>query len=604
MSDTGVFKPFTVIIDDRETQLTIDMAKGDQMTILHVVMTKIREWIKCSTTDDPEIAKTFTPLRLTVRGAAGAGKSFFIKCLVNTITKIFDGARVVEVAGPTGASAYNVGGETLHRKWSINPHKPSQELGKEAAENLKRKHKRTLAVVIDERSMLTSDGVGAAERNSAATAHGGSHDNEDWGGIPVVIFVGDDYQLPPPTNREKGAFDIMDSRSSYSQQKFGVASSGASILESMADNCMELTSIKRQNHDQTLFKEVLERLRIGEATNDDADYLMNLHLSNFKKGDVDKMKGSGVTMNLFATKAPRDEHNFRELSLTSSADNPVALLKAQWNSSVRGLDNCKIHTHFRSPPSVATILSRGALVRIVDKNFEPTWGLYNNAIGKVVEIVFAPGKDPNNGDLPSYVAVRFESYCGPTWDESDPKVVPVPMVTLRCDKKCCSATFCPLEIAFGMTLHTFQGQSAGPVEKGQPKNSVDRVIVEPGTTGFEGNNPGTLYMAVSRATTTGSNGLDSALFFTGPNMGRHRVTDIKLKRHLSGGGAREQYKKVALREKWVEKLEQNTKRPAFLPAVLEETKEWCKKTLVTVDELDEALARRHWRSNMQKGTNY
>ena len=73
---------------------------------------------------------------------------------------MFEGERVVEVAGPTGASAYNVGGETLHRKWRINPHKPNEELGKKAAETLKRTMKRTLVIVIDERSMLTCDLLG------------------------------------------------------------------------------------------------------------------------------------------------------------------------------------------------------------------------------------------------------------------------------------------------------------------------------------------------------------------------------------------------------------------------------------------------------------
>ena len=50
--------------------------------------------------------------------------------------------------------------------------------------------RRTIVEIVDERSMLTCDVVGAAERHTAQTAHGGSHDNEDWGGIPVVIFVG------------------------------------------------------------------------------------------------------------------------------------------------------------------------------------------------------------------------------------------------------------------------------------------------------------------------------------------------------------------------------------------------------------------------------
>lgn len=120
-------------IDGHDAPMTIDMAKGDQTKVIYVVLDKIREWIICSTTDDAMIAQSFEPLRLTVRGAAGAGKSFFIKCLVNAVTQIFEGENVTEVAGPTGASAYNVGGETLHRKWSVNPHKPSQDLGKRAA---------------------------------------------------------------------------------------------------------------------------------------------------------------------------------------------------------------------------------------------------------------------------------------------------------------------------------------------------------------------------------------------------------------------------------------------------------------------------------------
>ena len=134
-----------------------------------------------------------------------------------------------------------------------------------------------------------------------------------------------------------------------------------------------------------------------------------------------------------------------------------------------------------------------------------------NAVGTVEEVVFSPGKDPNNGDQPTYVAVRFPTYSGPTWCTEDPKVVPVPMLQRRCNKGCCTVTFCPLELSYGMTAHTFQGQSAGPVEDGQPKNAVDCVFFEPGTRRMEGGCPGLLYMGVSRATTAGTGALDSAM---------------------------------------------------------------------------------------------
>ena len=175
------------------------------------------------------------------------------------------------------------------------------------------------------------------------------------------------------------------------------------------------------------------------------------------------------------------------------------------------------------------------------------------------------------------------------------QAVPIPMVTLRCDTRCCSATFCPLELSFGMTLHTFQGQSAGPVDKGQPKNSVDRVIVEPGTRSFEGNNPGTAYMACSRATTIGTGKLDSALYFTGPNANRFRFHDVK---HQKGAPnkSRQLYKKVELRDKWVARLEANTQRPAFSQEEVNKELAWCNTFTMDQQTLDKALSTRHWRT--------
>jgi len=182
--DASKYTPFT-LFDKNKGVMNIDikMAKDDQLDILLEVVAKVKEWINCATSTNPTTSTSFRPMRATIRGCAGSGKSFFIKCLANTIRKIFDNDSVCEIAAPTGAAAHNVGGETLHRKWAINPHDPSADLGPTSRDNLTKKFKRCLAVVLDERSMLTSDVIGAAERNSADTSHGGSHDDEDWGGV-------------------------------------------------------------------------------------------------------------------------------------------------------------------------------------------------------------------------------------------------------------------------------------------------------------------------------------------------------------------------------------------------------------------------------------
>ena len=176
------------------------------------------------------------------------------------------------------------------------------------------------------------------------------------------------------------------------------------------------------------------------------------------------------------------------------------------------------------------------------------------------------------------------------------------MVTHRCEKGCCTVTYCPLELSFGMTLHTFQGQSAGPVDEGQPPTAVDRVIVEPGTRTFEGNNPGTAYMALSRATTMGTGNLDSAIYFTGPNMNKGRVLDIK--HQQSATGIRKLYKKIALREKWMARLEKNMIRPNYTTEYIEDVKNWCHQYRMSTKELDKVLAKRNWRELSRRATNY
>ena len=413
------------------------------------------------------------------------------------------------------------------------------------------------------------------------------------------MFVGDDYQLPPPTNKEKGAFDLG-SKTSYSQQKFGVASSGALQLLKMADFCMELTSVKRQRQDQQLFKGLLERLRLGETTSADASVLTSLHMSNFSTVEAESILSNGVTMHLFATKAERNVHNLRRLSDVSSASNPVAVLRTRWTSTNKKLSTSSIVSHFNNPPPAAVMIARGAVVRNIVKNFEPQWGLFNNAIGKVEEIVFQKSQaDPNNGDLPAYVAVSYEHYCGPEWDPQHPKTIPVPMTCVRCEHNCCTATFCPLDLSFGMTAHTFQGQSAGPVDEGQPKNAVDRIVADPGTRTFEGNSPGTAYMLCSRATTIGklTDRHDSALYFGGPNASRHRFINLKYQKITGKGGAPKMYKKIALREKWVQNLESKTYREEIREEEVEDILRWCSNTCFCADEIDDALASRLWRKD-------
>ena len=52
------------------------------------------------------------------------------------------------------------------------------------------------------------------------------------------------------------------------------------------------------------------------------------------------------------------------------------------------------------------------------------WGLYNGAIGEVVDIVFRAGERPPEG-LPAFVLARFPKYRGPVYIAEGPKVAPI-----------------------------------------------------------------------------------------------------------------------------------------------------------------------------------
>jgi hypothetical protein len=54
--------------------------------------------------------------------------------------------------------------------------------------------------MIDKQSMLSSIILEAAERNIRECVFNGHNSKEIWGGVPVVLLFGDNYQLFPVTN--------------------------------------------------------------------------------------------------------------------------------------------------------------------------------------------------------------------------------------------------------------------------------------------------------------------------------------------------------------------------------------------------------------------
>jgi GTPase SAR1 family protein len=521
----------------------LDSLQEDQKDIIAYCLKHLKNWMENISEDG---VSSIEPLHLTVMGVAGSGKSTFINTLVTTIRQMFQQKESVVVCGPTGSAAFSAGGVTCHHAFSL-PRIP--ELGDISQTKLKWLRQNLdwiIALIIDERSMVSSGNLCMMEYHSRFGAYRGQKSEQLWGGIPLVIMVGDDFQLP---SVDKGMLHIFDK---YANKTI-CEMTGERLFAEFAMNTMKLEGTKRQHEDQAYLKELLAKVRAEEGQNqlstEDAKFLCSYCINNirrFSESEVRELSEDPNTLFLFANKVPRDNHNNKMLFNQHSKTNPVAVMKTRSiDSKGKQISKSK---HFKAGEIPETAqFCKNAKVQISKRNIKPSWGLYNGSMGIVKDIVFEKGHNPNFGDFPSYVLVDFPQYCGPIFLPDHPTWVPITPVELKCKYFCCTCKYIPLQLCYAKTVHTFQGQNAGPVKNGQQKNAILRLICDPGSKTFEGNNPGLFYTILSRITTLGDidDKMSSAIYFTGENMTPDRILNI------TKGANKHEFKRVVLRHKWV-----------------------------------------------------
>ena len=154
----------------------------------------------------------FEPLYITVQGAGGTGKSTVIHVIVSILEKMFyEDTKVTITSAPTGSAAFNVGGTTSHSQFGVNCRNPENDLSQNKLEVMIDQMKYIVALIFDERSMYPASLIGACERHCREAMHNGMNKDERWGKVPIIIFAGDDHQLPSINqyNRGRGATYIL-----------------------------------------------------------------------------------------------------------------------------------------------------------------------------------------------------------------------------------------------------------------------------------------------------------------------------------------------------------------------------------------------------------
>lgn len=184
---------------------------------------------------------------LLILGQAGTGKSTFVNYLKSASAK-----RIV-CACPTAVSALNIGGQTIHSLFQIQP----RDFIMPEFLKLKAKTRNVLLatdiLIIDEISMVAPDLLDAMD----LLARMARRDNSPFGGIQVVA-IGDLFQLPPV---------ITNDATKYYKQEYGYENSyffDSHVYKRANFMRFSFDKVYRQNDGELL--ENLVRLRGGDMS--------------------------------------------------------------------------------------------------------------------------------------------------------------------------------------------------------------------------------------------------------------------------------------------------------------------------------------------------
>lgn len=405
--------------------------------------------------DDVFIQNLFNQIENTndsffIMGKAGTGKSTFLQYLFQTSKKN------IVVTAFTGIAAINVGGVTLHSLFMlpIKPFMPADaDLPMFANGHARRRLIEKMdTLIIDEVSMVRADILEAIDYSLRVN---GGNPALSFGGKQVIL-VGDIFQLPPVVDT-KNATETELFSSVYSSPHFF----GAPAYRRHEFNQIELTKIYRQTDGE--FKDLLNKVRVGKATDKDINKLNYRHFGEFNPDD------EHFTLTLATRNKQAAEVNERRMRMIESeAFEFVAKIEGEFSKD-------------KYPNEVQLILKKDAQVIFIRNDVSGTdktkpggrrW--VNGTIGKIHAI----GKDfievmLENGEI--YPVERAE------WEN---KTFRLNMHEGRIKAETIGTfTQYPLKPAWAITIHKSQGLT------------FDKVIID---LGFGAFTAGQTYVALSR----------------------------------------------------------------------------------------------------------
>ena len=374
------------------------------------------------------------------------------KCLQRLVRQVFEANDAIQVITPTGNTAYLVQGSTAHSFLGVpTGGRPCNELTVPTGpllEKSQKKCKNLRVVVGDERSMFGRTTTGWMEQHARYAINKGASADQLWGGIPVAVFMGDDVQLPPVCDTPV-----------YMSGCRSAPSNHGHLVWTMFDTAVELTQLIWQNESEQQLRDVLMSLR-NTTTPQQIHWLQQFQWHNLRMSHGPELLARMDEQGLYVFPMHRLEwqrNKTKLLECNRQPNNPVAKIKAVHN----GRHAVKADSNKAGGLLRLLYLSCDSKVMLV-VNLKADWGLFNGAVGTVVDIVYKDGHRPtdDHAPVPDVVLVRFPGNRGPPYVNEDPTVVPIVPVSRSTECACrCKCPQVPLRLAWGTTIHKCQGMT-------------------------------------------------------------------------------------------------------------------------------------------------
>ena len=353
----------------------------------------------------------YTNTSFFITGKAGTGKTTFIKGIQKTVDKNF------VVLAPTGIAAMNVGGQTIHSFFGL----PFEAIGPKTEFEVSREKrdviKHTDTIIIDEASMVRCDWVDGIDRflRKLMKTH------LPFGG-KQMLFVGDLFQLPPVVVFGSATADML-------QDMYGSGTPyfyKANVMKRINLPKIEFQKVYRQK--DLRFLEILDRMRLGENTNEDLDILNQRVSTDDKVGDYSVILTAYVKLADGINEKKLDDIDSDEYSYEGEIEGDFRIQE--------------------TPVPMELQLKVGAQVIFCRNDFGH--GLVNGTIAKVVEL----GEDHISVALDDGRKIKVEKM---VWEKH--KSV-YNKETQKVETEITgSFTQYPLKLAWAITIHKSQGMT-------------------------------------------------------------------------------------------------------------------------------------------------